>query len=211
MFCSKCGQPISEDDNVCRMCGNVLNSAAPTVHNKQAKTRNTSLILLGIGVGIAILVCAISLIGYGRIYFFDGYDITSYAWIAAIGCALCGVIAFIKDIIAFGLSTLIENEKKRFVAAVLLICVIPAIFIFSSIGKASSHSGSDYNYLDDPDYYQNTFESCHSTYEHKQALYSYDLNNDNYLSQYELELFAKAHPRFVQDKAFVAWVEDQLG
>lgn len=211
MFCSKCGQPVSEDDNVCRMCGNVLNTTTYNGCNKQAKASNAPLILLGIGVGIAILVCAISLIGYGRIYFFDGYAITKFAWIAAIGCALCGVIAFIKDIIAFGLSALIENEKKRFVAAVLLICVIPAIFIFSSIGKTSSHSGSDYDYLDDPDYYQNTFESCHSTYEHKQALYSYDLNNDNYLSQYELELFAKAHPRFVQDKAFVAWVEDQLG
>ena len=38
----------------------------------------------------------------------------------------------------------------------------------------------------------------------------YDLNNDNYLSEYELELFAKAHPRFINDKQFVAWVESQL-
>lgn len=211
MFCSKCGQPVSEDDNVCRMCGNVLNSTAPTVHNKQAKTRNTSLILLGIGVGIAILVCAISLIGYGRIYFFDGYDITSYAWIAAIGCTLGGLIIFIKNIITFGVSTLLENEKKRFIVAVLLICVIPAIFILSAIGKTSRSSGSDYNYLNDPNYYQNAFESCHSTYEHKQAIYSYDLNDDNSISKYEIELFLKAHPRVTNDKQFMDWMESRVG
>ena len=91
MFCSKCGQPVSEDDNVCRMCGNVFNTTTYNGCNKQAKASNAALILLGIGVGIAILVCA--------------------------------------------------------------------IFIFSSIGKTISHSGSDYDYLDDPDYYQNTFES----------------------------------------------------
>jgi len=42
---------------------------------------------------------------------------------------------------------------------------------------------------------------------HKQALYSYDLNNDNYISEYELALFSQSHPGFALDKAFVAWVE----
>lgn len=209
MYCSKCGQAVAETDKVCSACGNTLNEAA-TAHTKPAKTKNTSLILLGIGVGIAILICVISIVEYGKIYFFDGYAITKFAWITAIGCALCGLIAFVKNIITFGISTLFANEKGRFFTAVLLICVIPAIFLFSSLGKTNGSSGTDYDYLDDPNYYQNTFESCHSTYEHKQALYSYDINSDNYLSEYELELFAKAHPRFVQDKAFVAWVESML-
>lgn len=61
-----------------------------------------------------------------------------------------------------------------------------------------------------PDYYQSSYGSCHSTYVHKRALYDYDLNNDNYLSDYELELFAEAHPRFVLDEEFMSWVEDNL-
>ena len=76
-------------------------------------------------------------------------------------------------------------------------------------GSSSMSSENDYDY--DPEYYQDAYESCHSTYEHKQALYSYDIDNNNYLSEYELELFAKAHPRFVNDKQFVEWVENQLG
>lgn len=91
---------------------------------------------------------------------------------------------------------------KRTIAFImaLLLCVV-----FCACQK------EDNTYIEDtPDYYQNIYESCHSTYEHKRALYSYDLNNDNYLSDYELELFAEAHPRFVLDEEFMAWVEDNL-
>ena len=94
---------------------------------------------------------------------------------------------------------------KRTVATLLLLCLCVCL---CSCSNSSNSSGNDFN--DSPEYYQNAFESCHSTYEHKQALYSYDINNDNHLSDYELELFAKAHPRFVNDKQFVAWVEDHL-
>ena len=27
MFCNKCGSPVSQDDYVCKMCGNVINEA----------------------------------------------------------------------------------------------------------------------------------------------------------------------------------------
>lgn len=46
---------------------------------------------------------------------------------------------------------------------------------------------------------------------HKQVRNSYDLNNDNYISEYELALFSQSHPGFALDKAFVAWVEKRLG
>ena len=98
-----------------------------------------------------------------------------------------------------------EEKMKRTVATLLLLCSCACL---CSCGNSSSSSGNGFD--NSPEYYQNAFESCHSTYEHKQALYSYDINNDNHLSDYELELFANAHPRFVNDKQFVAWVEDQL-
>jgi len=212
MFCPKCGKPITGQDEFCRMCGHDLGRTTTASYSEEAKIRNVSIALLGIGVTIAILICVISVGTYGKVYFFDGYAITKFAWIAAIGCAVCGLIAFIKDILTCGISTLFEDDKNRLLAAVSLICVIPAIFIFSSFGKASSSAGNsyDYGYYDTPDYYQNTYESCHSTYEHKQAIYSYDLDNDNSISKYEMELFLKAHPKVTNDKQFMEWMKNRV-
>lgn len=78
------------------------------------------------------------------------------------------------------------------------------MFLFAPTKKTGSTSSNGYDYYDSPDYYQNTYESCHSTYEHKQAIYSYDLNDDNYLSEYEIDLFLQAHPNVFNDKQFVA-------
>lgn len=93
-----------------------------------------------------------------------------------------------------------------------VLCLLCSLMMFVAIVGCSIRENNDESdYYNSPEYYQNTYESCHSTYQHKQALYSYDINNDNYLSEYELELFANAHPSFVQDKEFVAWVEGMLG
>ena len=211
MFCPRCGQAITAQDEFCKMCGHNLGKATTTSYNEEAKMSNASMVLLGMGVAIAVLICVISIGAYGRVYFFDGYAITKFAWIAAIGCVVCGLVAFVKDILAYGISALLEDDKIRFCAAVLLICVIPAIFLFAPTKKTGSISSNGYDYYDSPDYYQNTYESCHSTYEHKQAIYSYDLNDDNYLSEYEIDLFLKAHPNVFNDKQFMEWVEDHLG
>ena len=94
-----------------------------------------------------------------------------------------------------------------------------------SAGRAGGHSGRGPSLLrlsqwsgsgsssDVPssDFAQNPYESCHSTQEHIQAISSYDLNHDNYLPESELELFAEAHPRFINDEPFLAWAENHLG
>lgn len=54
--------------------------------------RKNGLILLLIGLGIAALVCYISITQYGKVYFFDGYEITKIAWIASFGCIGSGLI-----------------------------------------------------------------------------------------------------------------------
>ena len=89
-----------------------------------------------------------------------------------------------------------------------VLCLVCSLMMCVAIvGCSNRESNDESDYYNSPEYYQNTFESCHSTYQHKQALYSYDIDNDNHLSEYEIELFANAHPRFVLDKKFVAWVE----
>ena len=92
-----------------------------------------------------------------------------------------------------------------------VLCLLCSLMMCVAIVGCSNRENNDESdYYNSPEYYQNIYESCHSTYQHKQALYSYDINNDNYLSEYELELFANAHPRFALDKEFVAWVEGML-
>lgn len=97
------------------------------------------------------------------------------------------------------------------------ICVLIALsLIIAGITKISDSYESNKNdypdsYYDDPGYIRDTYESCCSTAKHKQAIYSYDLNNDNSISAYEMDLFLKAHPNAVNDKQFMAWLESQVG
>ncbi len=85
------------------------------------------LIVLGVGVGVAILICIISLSLYGKIYFFNGYGITKYAWIISIGCVICGLIGCFK-------ATKKILEEKRFGKIMIWIgiaCfVLPLVALF---------------------------------------------------------------------------------
>ena len=96
---------------------------------------------------------------------------------------------------------LLRNKNILIVFVIVGVLIIFSLFAF--IGKEPSSN----NVYDSPEYYQDMFESCHSTYEHKQAIYSYDIDGDNYLSAYETELFLKAHPRVGNDKQFMQWLE----
>lgn len=210
MFCPKCGTEISSQDQFCRCCGNKFSAEYEQPHSS-LETNNASIIFLAIGVSIAILICVISIALYGKVYFFDGYEITGIAWVLAIVSVLIGTCAFIKEVASSGFSTFFDQAKSRFFTALVLMAVIPMIFVFSSLSKPNTSSSGYNDYYNDPQYYQDTFESCHSTYEHKQAIYSYDINNDNSISEYEMELFLKAHPKVTNDKQFMDWLEARVG
>lgn len=216
MFCSKCGNQIAVDDAFCRRCGTSVQneeSLQQADDLKSAKTKRKGtlpIILLAIGSGLALLITIISVAIYQEIYFFDGYLITAIGWIVAIASVVIGAVLFVINLFIYGPGGYVRTHKKHLVLAVVLVLVIPAILIVSAIMDSGTDHGS-YNYYNDPQYYQNTFESCHSTYEHIQAIYSYDLNNDNELSSYEMELFIKAHPRVTQDKQFMDWAERRVG
>lgn len=95
------------------------------------------------------------------------------------------------------------SHNKNVWIVFIIVGVLIVFSLFAFLGKEpSSKNGNDF-----PEYYQDMFESCHSTYEHKQAIYSYDIDGDNYLSAYETELFLKAHPRVGNDKQFMQWLE----
>lgn len=209
MFCPKCGAVVPEQDQFCRRCGNKFFDKHEPPRSSYQKS-NTSIIFLAIGVSIAVLICIISIALYGKVYFFDGFQITAIAWVLAIVSVIIGACAFAKEVASYGFSDFFAQEKSRFFTALILIAAIPAIFLFSSLGKPSSSSNGNSGYYDNPQYYQDTFESCHSTYEHKQAIYSYDLDNDNTISEYEMELFLKAHPKATNDKQFMAWLKSRV-
>ena len=90
--------------------------------------KKTGLILLGVGVGIAMLVCMISLSAYGKIYFFDGYDITKFAWVVSFGCCISGLVSLISD-------------SKAWVVT-LVIALVIALCVSCGGSFSSSNSGS---------------------------------------------------------------------
>lgn len=211
MFCSKCGNPITQEDAFCRHCGaSVQTEAENTVDAVKSKcTGALSTIFLAIGSGLALLITIISVSIYETIYFFDGYLITAIGWIVAIVSVVVGVALFTINLFRYGPRDYIRTHKIRLILTAVLVLVIPVILIIATVMDHTENNRS-YHYYDDPQYYQNTFESCHSTYEHMQAIYSYDINNDNSLSAYEVELFLKAHPRVTQDKQFMDWAESRV-
>ena len=95
---------------------------------------------------------------------------------------------------------------------VVICCLLGLVFVVSGVSKLSgAYNSNKYEYSDhsysDPGYIRDTYESCCSTSKHKQAIYSYDVNNDNSISAQEMELFLSAHPNAVNDKPFMAWLE----
>lgn len=97
--------------------------------------------------------------------------------------------------------------KRQIIAIASLVSVLPVVLVCSAVINGEKKSSSSSPYYNSPSAIRDAFESCHSTAEHMQAIYSYDIDNDNYLSQYELELFFDAHPRLVNDKKFIEWME----
>lgn len=212
MYCSKCGNKIEDGSEFCPKCGEKQNNPSSKVRDELAvlsKEKNAKLpiILLSIGAGLSLLIFLISWIGYGKVYFFNGYAITTIGWIVSFVLIALGIIFAIIGLVRSNKKT---NIKRQIIAVVSLIAVLPIVLICSAVINGEEKSSSSSSYLSSPEYIQNTFESCHSTEEHIQAIYSYDLDNDNYLSDYELELFFDAHPRLVNDKQFIQWVESMV-
>ena len=209
MYCSKCGNKIEDGSEFCPKCGEKQNISSSKTENEmtalsQNKVSKLPIILLSIGAGLSLLIFLISWIGYGKVYFFNGYAITTIGWIISFVLIALGIIFSIIGLVK---SNKKINIKRQIIAVVSLIAVLPIVLICSAVINGEEKSSSSSSYLSSPEYIQNTFESCHSTEEHIQAIYSYDLDNDNYLSDYELELFFDAHPRLVNDKQFIEWAE----
>lgn len=91
---------------------------------------------------------------------------------------------------------------KKVLAGILLFAIV--------IGAAGYFSGNEPSNAA-PANIENPLQSCHSTFQHKKALYSYDLDHDNVFSAYEMQLFIDAHPRIIQDKEFVIWIKSSIG
>lgn len=196
MLCSKCGHELKNGTEFCSNCGekqdNSLKDERNELPQSQQKNLRLPIILLSAGVGLALLT------------FFSW---NGFGWIVSFLFTVLGFKLFLLDLKKRDNK---KGIKSQIIAAVSSITVIPIVLISSAVingAKQSTSSKSYYTYYNSPSYIQNAFESCHSTAEHTQALYSYDLNNDNTISGYEMELFFKAHPRAANDKLFMKWLE----
>lgn len=207
MNCSTCGSQIQDGLEFCPQCGEKQNSSSPQnelTAPSRKKNAKSPIVLLAMGAGLSLLIFLISWIAYGRVYFFNGYPITMIGWIISFALTVGGIVLSVLSFVKGGRKS---GIKRQLIATFSLVSIVPIILVCSAVINREQKSSRTTYYSPSSHDIQNAFESCHSTAEHKQALYSYDLNNDGYPSQSELELFAKAHPRFVNDKAFVAWAE----
>lgn len=209
MYCSKCGNKIEDGSEFCPKCREKQNNTSSKAGEELtalSKEKNAKLpiILLSIGAGLSLLIFLISWMGYGKVYFFNGYTITMIGWIVSFVLIALGIIFAITGLVKSNKKT---NIKRQIIAVVSLVAVLPMVLVCSAIINGEKESSGYSSYMSSPESIQNAFESCHSTAEHKQAIYSYDIDNDNYLSEYELELFFDAHPRLVNDKPFMNWLE----
>jgi len=82
---------------------------------KFCSTGKAGIISVLAGFGLAMLICLISFIGYGELYFFDGYAITAFGWILSILLVLIGSFMtpfFFFGLHYMGLGQICENTKK---------------------------------------------------------------------------------------------------
>ena len=101
------------------------NQAAPKHENDMNKKIGYG--LLATAAFIAFTVVFISVVSYGRVYFFDGYEITAFAWIAVFSCAAGGLVALISD-------------SQAWVAALVVVAIVT--FIVADTSGSGSGSGS---------------------------------------------------------------------
>ncbi len=204
MDCVKCGNPVDDRTAFCTVCGTanpgtqpVNFQSVPQSAGKPATSMNIlslgAILLLGLGAAIALFIFLFSWLMYGKIYFFDGFIITILGWVVSFAATGIGMLVAVVSFVVNGKN----GDKGLLIVTAVLMVVVPVVLLCSGIIngiKESEDSDDDYTYTD----YADIIESCHSTSEHIQAIYSYDLNNDNYLSEYELSLFAEAHQGLYQ-------------
>jgi len=101
MFCGKCGGKAIEGADFCGGCGEKLDTPLPQqqsyepVQNKAKGFKLTtiiSIILLSIGFAGALFISLVSFALYGRVFFFDGYNITAIGWITCFALVSSGTI-----------------------------------------------------------------------------------------------------------------------
>ena len=96
-----------------------------------SNSNKIGLALVAVGIGLALFICFVSIALYGKIYFFDGYEITKIAWIISVLCIIGGLI---------GLSI-----GSTFRVITLVIGLIIALCVSCSIISDSDSGGSNYN------------------------------------------------------------------
>lgn len=171
--CAKCGAPLKNGQKFCMACGNVVapvdSDPAPsktlTPPSKKKPTKKQSKaanITFWVGFGMAALgavifalIVLISLIGWGKIYLFNGYGITKvFASLSVKFLMPIGGIALLASLVVDGFAKWIPKLRKVGFKA-LCIILVAACLVFTIWGLtnqantrsrySSGSSGSSYS------------------------------------------------------------------
>lgn len=147
MYCKNCGKLLSNSEAFCPECGTkneeigqekLLDAQGVSIKEKQKTNKEKVLNILplcgfifsAVGVGIFLIVVFAGLIGYGKIYLFNGdaYAITKAAVIISIVLMLLGVISLVVKFI------LILTKKADGFPVKMSTKIIAIVLIVFSIG-----------------------------------------------------------------------------
>lgn len=163
MFCKFFGEKISENTLLCPYCGKTqtpsenefngyaTNSIVESNAKKFLSDKNKKIIqkccfisIIGgiIGLSIFLAIVLFGLIGYGKVYLFDGYDFTvvlSVISIVLMMIGLFGVVAKFVLYFVFKIGNFPTNMKTRvLVVALAVACLSFSIWGFADCGKSKS-------------------------------------------------------------------------
>ena len=163
LFCNHCGAKISDtneitsDNSIMQQEGEELasESNAENIETNESKSKSerlSKIFKFGLmtstcGVVLFLSIVIISLIGWGKIYLFGGYDFTA----TLAGISMFAMIAGITSMgVCFGLSkighrALSGNINKKTISIILVLSILLSIWGFVDLGENSTNSNSGNN------------------------------------------------------------------
>lgn len=170
MYCGNCGNQLEDNAQFCSKCGAkikrveyVADTASipeqPQSYNYELKPASTPktpmeiLCLVGFVAGLigAILfagIVIVSLIGWGEIYLFGGYEFTAVLATISLVLMAIGIVLNAIHIINRKKGTIsLEKPALKIVSIILVVCIIFSIIgVGDAIAQNVDDSDDDYNY-----------------------------------------------------------------
>ena len=168
MFCTNCGKSLDDSSSFCKYCGSRVKQTSESIEAVDApKPKNRLLkagkILTIIGAAGFLAIVFISLIIYGEVYLYNGYDFTKVLCTICIVLMGLGLVGIILGLALAGKMAPEKNTKQSLVISIVLMVlatVFSTILIANGI-KEKQHEQNSYSYTPS---YSSSYEMDHATY-----------------------------------------------